>query len=57
MTDKSVAALGGPEGRTNRDACPRCGAVDAVMSLLTSMHKYLACVRCRHRWQLVVDAE
>lgn len=42
---------------TNRDTCPRCGAVDAVMSLLTSMNRYLACIHCRHRWQITVERE
>ena len=55
-SDKTPAAPGGPADRTHRDACPRCGASDVVMSLLTAMNKYLACPHCRHRWHLWLGA-
>jgi formate dehydrogenase maturation protein FdhE len=39
-----------------RDACPRCGATEPVLSLLTSMTRYFACRRCASRWQVAVVA-
>jgi len=38
-------------------ACPQCGASDATLSLLTSMHRYFACRRCSHRWQIAVTRD
>lgn len=34
--------------------CPRCGASDATLSLLTSMTRYFACRRCHCRWDVSV---
>jgi hypothetical protein len=34
--------------------CPRCGAADAVLNLLTSMTRYFACPRCNCRWEVAV---
>jgi len=33
--------------------CPRCGASDALLSLLTSMTRYFACRRCDCRWEVL----
>lgn len=52
MRDERALAPAGPQYGTNLDTCPRCGAADTVTNLLTSMNRYLACVRCRHRWRL-----
>lgn len=59
MTEKRELASGGPADRPTRDPCPRCGADDAVMSLITSTNTYLylACLHCRHRWHLAVQAK
>jgi len=34
--------------------CPRCGALDAVLNLLTSMTRYFVCRRCDCRWEVSV---
>jgi DNA-directed RNA polymerase subunit M/transcription elongation factor TFIIS len=57
MTEKRVAQSDGQVDQTDQEHCPRCGAADAVMSLLTSMNKYLACLHCHHRWQLTVGTK
>ena len=41
---------------SSRDSCPRCGASEPVLSLLTSMTRYFACRRCANRWQVVIVA-
>jgi transposase-like protein len=38
--------------RTVGDACPRCTATDATVTLLTSMTRYFVCNRCQSRWQV-----
>ena len=57
MKEKRDFASGGPTDQPTRDPCPRCGSIDAVMSLLTSSNKYLACLHCRHRWHLAVQVK
>lgn len=37
--------------RRGARACPHCGSVDPILSLLTSMVTYFACRQCGHRWQ------
>jgi len=51
MTDSEAPAV-----PTSRDCCPRCGASEAVLSLLTSMTQYFACRRCANRWRVAVVA-
>ena len=43
-----------PATEADSACCPRCGASDAVLSLLTSMTRYFACRRCDCRWQVSV---
>jgi hypothetical protein len=51
--DLSVCAMAGADALPSpTGACPQCGASDATLSLLTSMHRYFACRRCNHRWQI-----
>ena len=38
--------------QTVGDACPRCRATGARMTLLTSMVRYFMCDRCQCRWQV-----
>ena len=57
MTETRELASGEPVDPPIRNPCPRCGADDAVMRLLTSTNLYLACLHCRHRWHLAVQAK
>jgi DNA-directed RNA polymerase subunit M/transcription elongation factor TFIIS len=41
---------------TSHACCPRCGATEPVLSLLTAMTRYFACRRCANRWQVAVVA-
>jgi hypothetical protein len=34
------------------DACPRCGTVAGLPTLLTSMTRYYACGGCAARWSV-----
>ena len=51
MADSEATAV-----PTSREQCPRCGASEAVLSLLTAMNRYFACRRCANRWQVAVVA-
>lgn len=46
-----MAAADADPIRPHQRRCPRCGASDGTLSLLTSMHRYFACRRCNCRWQ------
>jgi len=37
-----------------RERCPQCDALEATLTLLTSMTKYFACLRCHHRWRVAI---
>ena len=57
MKEKREFVSGGSSDGPTRNRCPRCGAVDTLMSLLTSMNRYFACLHCRHRWHLAAQAK
>ena len=41
-----------PSPDAARAPCPRCGAPDATLKLLTSMTRYFVCPHCNCRWQV-----
>ena len=38
--------------RRDTRTCPHCGTATGVPTLLTSMTRYYACVRCAARWSV-----
>jgi hypothetical protein len=50
MNSKSEA----PRMEIDPTCCPRCGASDALLPLLTSMTRYFVCRRCDCRWEVSV---
>jgi transcription elongation factor Elf1 len=45
-----------PQSGQSADRCPRCGAPDVVLKLLTSMTRYFACGRCGSMWEISITA-
>jgi hypothetical protein len=43
-------------GLDEHTMCVSCGLTRPVVTLLTSMVRYLQCPHCSHRWQIIASA-